>query len=216
MADHVQEPIHIGIQREGKFRYHQHDDGRSQVVHHPGREGVAQPVDGDGPEGEQGHDDVLADDLERCQPRTLDEAVGKDRNGEDREKEGSGDSRKRGKDPPGCRIFPEQKGSGKERPGKEVTGGDPELRREVCVVAGEDPHTVIGEGVDEADQGHEEQPGAGDQQVTVLPHRPGIPGDGEDRDRYPYRDEFGDDVEEEVVVEAGRCEGGEKHRKGDD
>ena len=57
MADHVQEPIHIGIQREGKFRYHQHDDGRSQVVHHPGREGVAQPVDGDGPEGEQ-RDDI--------------------------------------------------------------------------------------------------------------------------------------------------------------
>ena len=94
--------------------------------------------------------------------------------------------------PQGGRVPPEQERRGKECPGKEVAGGDPELRREVCIIAGKDSHPLIGKGVDQPNSGNEEETGAGDEQVTVPPHRPGVPGDGEDRYRYSDGDKFGD------------------------
>ena len=118
-------------------------------------------------------------------------------------------------DLPGIWSFLDQERCDEKCPGKEVARGDPELCREVCVIADEDSHTIVGERVDESYPGHAEEAGADDDQVDVLPHLPGVPGDGEDCYRYSHGDEFDDRVKKKVVIEACCGESGEKHYEGD-
>ena len=97
--------------------------------------------------------------------------------------------------------------TGQEGEALKITGGNPELGGQVRAVSRESAHALVSQGVQQVQEGDEEQGDAQKQQIIIGDKAPGIPGQGKDPAGNDDAENFGDAVEEEIAIEAGQVQG---------
>ena len=86
----------------------------------------------------------------------------------------------------------------------QAPGRKPQLDGQIGARAGEDPHTPVGQGVEQVQGAHEQVGNPQEEQVVVFLKAPGIPGDGKDAPGNDDAEEPGDTVEQRQAVAAGQ------------
>jgi len=142
----------------------------------------------------------------------LHKADGKGLPGEDGGERQRGDGQVCGQQ--GVRQKPaaDEKGGQQERGALQVASCYPELGGEIGVEAGEEPHALVGEGVQQVDAADAEVGDADGQQIPVGCKAARVPGN----DEYPARNDHGEELnqhmEQNEAVKARQVEPGKDSR----
>ena len=215
MSQDIGRPVDADVAGEGGVSGHGAYHGQGQGAMDARVEGVT--VSGQkGYRGEQDRDDeVFAEDLEARQPLPFDKAVRKITGENGRNGKGGEDGK--GAKGRGDVQFPgdEQRG-GQEGEAEEVAESDPELGGEIGVVAREDTHTLIGEGVQKF-QGTRRYKGKSEKQEVVVVQKPArVPGQEKHAKHDENAEKFDAGVKQEEGIEAAGIKTAESQGKQDE
>src|SRR5574341_482493 len=174
-------------------------------MEHAAVEGLA--VDEQKAEGRQENaaDHVFAHDLELRQTRSLDETGGESP-GEYSEEQNDGHQNVDGERFSRMHRPPDEKQGREKGEAEEIPEGDPELRRQVRGVAGEDPHPLVGQRVRKVKRPGEEGGDAYEQQERVVLDTSRMPCQHEYDEGHEDVEQLHEAVEEQIDVKAARVQ----------